>query len=346
MGCEEAIMIRRRLSLICVVFGLLLPIFAQRRGSTGGSNTPRTTEVTVRVTFPNDHPADRGLDVSLVAPGGGTVQQAFTDDMGSAAFHGITPGIYRVRVSGVDVETAEVGQFEVTGLEPSQYEYVHIKPKDDNTNAGVGGGMISAADLNIPEKAKKEFDKGLECLKKPGEEQQALEHFEKATVIYPQYSNAYNNIGFLEIKSGNRVQARQAFETAVSLNPKSATGYLNLARMSLEEKNYAEADKSVSKALSAEPNRVDAVALAAQTKLMEGDLDGAYAYAHKVHDMGDHKQYAMVHLICARVMEQRHEPEKAMEEYKTFLTESPNSPSAPQVREAVARLGGTVAAAK
>lgn len=343
-------MIFRRLSLICVVFWLLVPTFAQRRGSTNGSsNAARTVEVTVRVTWPNDHPADRGLDVSLVATGGGTFQQAFTDDMGSAAFHGVTPGIYRVRVSGVNVETKEVGQFEVSGLEPSQYEYVHVTPKDDNTNAntnGGGGGMVSAADLNIPDKAKKEFDKGLEAMKKPGEEKQALEHFEKATVIYPQYSNAYNNIGFLEIKAGEKVQARQAFETAVSLNPKSATGYLNLARMSLEDKDFPDADKDIGKALTAEPNRVDAVALAAQTKLMMGDLDAAYAYAHKVHDMGDHKQYAIVHLICARVLEQRHQPEQAMQEYKTFLSESPNSPSAGQVRDAVARLGGSTAAAK
>lgn len=342
-------MIRRRLGLICVVFGLLLPIFAQRRGSTGGStSTARTVELTVRVTWPNDRPADRGLDVSLIAPGGGTVQQSFTDDMGSAAFHGITPGIYRVRVSGVNVDTAEVGQFEVSGLEPSQYEYVHVTPKDDNTNgtASGGGGMVSAADLNIPDKAKKEFAKGLEAMKKPGEEKQALEHFEKATVIYPQYSNAYNNIGYLEIKTGQKVQARQAFETAVSLNPKSATGYLNLARMSLEDKDYPDADKDITKALTAEPNRIDAVALAAQTKLLMGDMDAAYAYAHKVHDMGDHKQFALVHLICARVLEQRHEGEQAMEQYKTFLAESPNSPSAAQVRDAVARLGGTTAAAK
>lgn len=335
-------MIRRRVLLVCLVFGLLLPSFAQRRGgstTTLPSSPARTLDVNIRVSYPNDHPADKGIEVTLVAAQGGIVQQSFTDDMGAVTFHGVPPGQYRIRLAGIDVETTEAGNFELTKFESSHYEYVHVTPKADKSQAAGAAGMVSAAELNIPEKAKKEFDRGLESMQK-SDDKKALEHFEKATSIYPQYSQAYNNIGVIEVKAGQTAEARQAFETAVSLNPKSASSYLNLARMSMTEQKYPEADQFISKALTAEPNRVDAVALAAQTKLMLGDSDAAYAYARKVHSMGDHKNYAVVHLICARVLQQRNEPAQALTEYKQFLEESPNSPSAPQVRDAIAHLGG------
>jgi lipopolysaccharide biosynthesis regulator YciM len=340
-------MIRRRVLVVLAVFALLVPCFAQRRGSQPpigpSNNTTRTCDVNVRVSLPNERPADKGVEVSLVSSQGGIVQQSFTDDMGSVIFRGITSGHYRLHISGIDIETVDLPVFEINQMETVHYEYAHITPKNtDNSGAG-GGGMISAAELNIPDKARKEFDRGVEAMHK-SENDKALDHFQKATVIYPQYSQAYNNIGVIEVKAGQTAQARQAFETAVSLNPKFASPYLNLARMSLADKQYKDADGFVTKALTAEPNRVDGVALAAETKLLLGDEQAAYAFARKVHGMGDHKGYSAVHLICAHVLEEKGDTQQAMAEYNLFLAESPDSPTAPKVRDEIARLGARAAA--
>src|SRR5436305_8580209 len=142
---------------------------------------------------------------------------------------------------------------------------------------------------------------------------------------------AYNKRGVLQSKAGRMTQARQAFETAVSVNPKLAGGYLNLARLSMNDNKYAEADQFITKALTVEPSRVEAMALAAQTRLMMGDLDGAYAWAKKVHSQPDHKTYSAVHLIAAQVLQKKNEPDQAMAEYKMFLAETPDSPTAPRV---------------
>jgi Tfp pilus assembly protein PilF len=346
-------MIRRRVFVFAFVFAavlaLLSPSFAQRtRGNatTPSINTNRTSDLTIRVTYPNDRPADKGLEVSLMAPHGGIVQEAFTDDMGSAQFRGIPPGRYRLRITGLTIETAELATFEINNLETVHYEYVHVVPKDDGnkTATGPGGGMISAADLNIPDKARKEFDRGIDSMQK-SDMPAALEHFEKATAIYPQYALAYNNIGVVHIKAGETVQARQAFETAVSVNPKLSVGYLNLARLSMGENKYPDADKLIGKALTVEPNRAEALALEAQTQMMMGNMDEAYAYAKKCHAQSEHKNYSAVHLIAARVLEEKQQPEQALAEYQQFLKESPESPTAPKVRDAIARLGGPAVAA-
>lgn len=341
-------MIRRRtLVVVLSLLGLLVSGFAQRRSSGPTTNQTRTVDLNVRVTLPNDRPADKGLEVSLMAPHGGIVQQSFTDDIGAASFRGISPGRYRLRITGLNIESTDLPQFEINSMETVHYEYVHVTPKDDGSGNGnaQGGGMISAAELNIPDKARKEFDKGIEAMQK-SENDKALEHFEKATAVYPQYAMAYNNIGVIQIKEGRAMQARQAFETAVSVNPKLAAGYLNLARLSMNDNKYAEADQLIAKALTVEPNRVEAMALAAQTKLMMGDLDGAYAFAKKVHSQPDHKTYSAVHLIAAQVLQKKGEPDQAMAEYKMFLAESPDSPTAPRVRDAIAKLGVPAAGGK
>jgi len=340
-------MTRQRLLVLTAVFGLLLPSFAQRRTTGPGTNSARTTDVTIRVTYPNDRPAEKGIEVSILASNGGIIQQAFTDDIGAAAFRGLNAGRYRVRISGINVETTDAATFEVNPLETVHYEYVHVTPKggDQAASNNKGGGMISAAELNIPEKARKEFDRGAEAMQK-SEDQKALEHFEKATAIYPQYAMAYNNIGVIQIKTGHKAEARQAFETSTSLNPKSASALVNLAKMSMNDEKYPEADQFIAKAMTAEPNRMDVMAIAAQTKWMTGDLDAAYAMARKVHGAGEHKGFSVVHLICASILEQKHQPDGAKAEYKLFLAESPDSPSAPKVRNALARLGDVGAAGK
>jgi tetratricopeptide (TPR) repeat protein len=270
------------------------------------------------------------------------VQQSFTDDNGNISFHNLSPGLYRLRVEGVEVETTNGNPFELSALENTHYEYLHVQPKEDEKSApsgsgGAGGGMISAADLNIPDKAKKEFEKGTVALQK-NETASALEHFEKATRDYPPYSDAYNNIGVVQMRLNHPAEARQAFETAVNVNPKAAGGYVNLARMDLGSKDYAKADELLTKALMLEPNRLDAMVLDAQTKLMLHDPDAVIALTKKVHTIPEHKDFAAIHLICGKAFEQKRQADEAIAEYRLFLTESPQSPTAPKVRDDIARL--------
>lgn len=335
-------MTRRRLSLVfAVLLGVVSLSPAQRRGNTVPNFPNRNnTDLTVKVVFPNDRSAGKGIEVSLLAAHGGIMYQQFTDDLGSVQFRSVSPGRYRLRVAGMNIDTYEGRSFEVTSVQTLQQEFVTVTPKPDaneSQSQGNSNGMISAADLNIPDKARKEFEKGMQAMAKP-DLNKAREHFEKATAIYPQYALAYNNIGVVNMKAGQIPQARQAFETAISVNPKTAAPYNNLARIMLGEKHFTEADQLLAKSMTAEPSRVDTLALSAETKLMMGDLDAALALARKVHSLPDHKTYAAVHLISARVLEAKQQPNDAVAEYKLFMNEMPDSPTVPKIKQAIARL--------
>jgi tetratricopeptide (TPR) repeat protein len=329
----------RRLAIIGVIL-ISIGAMAQLRTPGPGQAIQRTINLKVRVLLPNDRPAGRALAVSVMKTQGSVVAQSFTDDNGNIDFHNMGAGIYKLRVEGNEVETTDSNPFELSSLENTHYEYLHVQPKADDKNNQSGnstGGMVSAADLNIPDKARKEFEKGAAALQN-NEPNSALEHFQKATRAYPPYADAYNNIGVVEMKLGHPAEARQAFETAVNVNPKAAGGYVNLARMDLGAKEYTRADELLTKALTLEPNRLDAIVLDAQTKLLLHDPDAVIALAKKAHAVPDHKQFAAVHLICGRAYEQKQQADEAIAEYQLFLTESPQSPTAPKVREDIARL--------
>jgi tetratricopeptide (TPR) repeat protein len=61
-----------------------------------------------------------------------------------------------------------------------------------------GDPVVSVETLRIPEKAQREFHKGLEFLQKD-ELQKAEKHLLKALEIYPEYFQAYNNLGVLSM---------------------------------------------------------------------------------------------------------------------------------------------------
>jgi len=312
--------------------------FAQRRTPSAPSRTQ--SDLRVRVVYENDRPAGQHLEVTLLAPSGTVIGQGFTDDLGQVTFPYLSPGHYKVRVKGVDIESVETGIFEIARNESVHHEFVNVKLKEEaakRASPGDGRAMVSASELNIPEKARKEFDKGLDAMK-DGDLQKALEKFEKATVAYPQYALAYNNIGVIHMQQQRRDQARQAFETATSVDMNCAPAHVNLARMLVEEKRFPEADKTLEKALTIDPGRPEALALAAQTKMMIADHDAALALSQRLHQMEDHKKFAVVHLIAGNAFEAKGMRAEAVSEYKQFLSEAPDSKINPKVKAAIQSL--------
>ena len=76
--------------------------------------------------------------------------------------------------------------------------YVQVHPtsdSDSNSNSKPGNrAMTSASELKIPPAARKWFEKGLEAFQKK-DYRKAADLFQKATVTYPEYDAAYDNLG-------------------------------------------------------------------------------------------------------------------------------------------------------
>jgi tetratricopeptide (TPR) repeat protein len=268
---------------------------------------------------------------------GSVLATAFTDTSGEARLRVSGSGYFRLRVTGPEIEESFSDGFAIDRGGMSQNISVRVKLKADaNGGSAAPGGMVSAANLNIPGRARKENEKGMEEAK-DSHWPKAIEHFRKAIEAYPKYDTAYNNLGVVYFSSGDTAHAREAFAKAAELNPQNVKAGRNLARIVLNEKNYTEAKILLERTLTVEPTSADSLNLLAALYFQTGDYKQALVNARKVHTV-PHEGFAISHLIAARSLEHLNEPQDAAAELKIFLKESPESPNAEQVRKALSRL--------
>jgi tetratricopeptide (TPR) repeat protein len=323
----------RRVAFLSLLLVMLCSVVAAQMP---GANT---VDLHVRVYYSNEQKAGTLIRVELLGVSGVSIGEHFCDSVGQVDFPALPVGNYRLRITGMNIVDTTTDSFALFRGETSHMESVHVelKPnKDDSPGGSPAAGMVAAVDLNVPDKAKKEFDKGNEALAQ-NDLPQAKKCFDKAIQIYPQYAGAYNNLGIIAIRSKDMQTARTDFETAVRINDHYATAYANLARLSFAEHKYPDADGLLSKALVSAPLDPLLLTLLSEAQLLEGRYDDAVATAAKVHS-SPHPDYAVVHIYAGLALLREHRAKEAEEQYATYLKEDPNGSKAPQVRAALAKL--------
>ena len=295
------------------------------------------TDVKVRVTYLNDREVSAGLRVDLVTSNELSVTQGFTDDTGQVTFSGIRPGYYRLKVSGIGVEDTLTNNFQVSRGEGTHFEFVRVQAKDTGGAVTLGSGPpVSAAELNVPDGARREYDAGMTALNLKNWPQ-AKTRFEKALEIYPQYARASTGLGVVFMNTGEPARGRQAFEAALRFDDHLAAAALNLGLIAYREERYPEAEDLLNKALASDPMNPDALLHLANTELLLGKPEEAVATARRLHNL-EHGQYTLVHLIAARALETLKRPAEAAAEYQLYLQESPTGPAAGRARAGLQAL--------
>ena len=322
------------------VFSFHIAGFAQGSGpfiflSPGGGNA----DLYVRVRLPDDRPYLVPVQVQILSVDGIATSEGFTRDEGLAEFHDIHEGRHSIRLSGDGIETTTSNSFEIIVNERTHSEYVYVKLiVKDKENAGTQNGKptVSSQELNVPKRAKNELEKGMDAFNK-GDTKMAVANFEKAIEIYPQYAQAYNNLGVVRIAQGDKPGSKQAFTRAVKINDHFAPGYVNLARMALVDNMLADAAPLLEKALAIDPNNLEGLALQARVQFLGGLYEQALVTVNKVHSL-PHVRFAEVHLVAAEVYQKQDRNADAITECQMYLKEFPDSPRAAQVRQAMSQI--------
>ena len=294
----------------------------------------RTARVEIRVTNEQSRPLPLQVMVELTGVGGGTIQQSFTDPEGRVSFSVPNGKTYQVKVTGAEIETAS-SQFDVNSGETFHNEYVAVKVRVGDGKLAPGG-VVSATMLNVPEKARNEFHKGMKDLDAKKLED-AKKHFIKATELYPKYDYAFNNIGVIDIQMKDGKGAREAFTKAVELNDKNPDATKNLARLKIEDQDYAAAKELLVKSNTVAPGNPDTLVLLAYSQLKTNELDAALTNAESCHK-ADPDLYPLGHLIAGAVREKKGDRAGAEKQYQTFLKEAPDAPQAKAAQDGLARL--------
>jgi len=246
---------------------------------------------------------------------------------------------YRLRVIGNGFEAVTTSYFEINPLEMIHTETVHVKPENQKPNGESipGSPTISVSEMNIPKQAKAEMNKGLEAYSK-GDMEKAAAHFEKAIAEYSRYARAYDMLGAIAMKGSNRAKARELFSESIEADGAFLPAYLDLARMNLQDQDYAESESLLAKVLTMNPSMPDATALLATTEFANKEYDKALADVERTHGLGNHEQFAEVHIMAGKVLAIQHHREAAIAQFQLFLMEKPDSPQGESVRKALAAL--------
>ena len=299
-------------------------------GTAGGITT-----ITVRVTYQQNHRPAPGLLVELISPFGGVVDIRSTDGNGGATFDGVSSGRYQVQVSGPDVETTKSELIETGGSNGGPYITENIQVRWKET-AGGEAPRPAIAPI-VPEAARQEFKLGSKEMDKNHWEE-AKDHFQKAITAFPKYAEAFNNLGLVEIQLKDGKDAVEAFRTATQIDPTLQQANLYLGQFYYENLRYKEAEPYLLRAAADQPKSVQLLTALANTELQNGETDLALANARKVPSLPNHKQFAISHLIVAQALTGKGQDNEIAKEYEEYLKEAPDSPLAPRVKDALAKL--------
>ena len=305
-----------------------------------GSGNTEATQLHVYARYSNNQPVGPQTQVELINGSSVPVSLTFARAEGQAAFSVNASGTYYVRVSGPEIEATVSDAIYIDLHETSAVIFVTVHRKGDSAQtspaAQANPGTTSANQLKIPSTARKTFDKALDALQCK-DFRKAAQFFQKAIDAYPQYDAAYDNLGVAFMQMGQTKEAGAAFRKAVELDDKNADANRNYSRFLINDKQYAQAEQALKRVLMVVPQDPASLALLAIAEFQTKNYDEALQCALKVHQISD-EGYASVHYIAGRVYELRQQPQYAIEEYETYLKESPQGPQAEQVRAALARL--------
>ena len=205
----------------------------------------------------------------------------------------------------------------------------------DDNNAG-GGTIISLASLKVPKKAAKEFKKARRAARKKKYEE-ALGRLQKATEMYPQYAEAFNEMGVIYGRQNQKEEARKAFEQAIAADPKWVRSYLNLASLQLFDNRPQQLLATSDKILQLYPTLSRGHFFHSYANLSMGRLEEAEKSALAA-NRHEHRQVPQIHLVLADIYRHRGELAKAEKQLRAFLNERPKARNADQIRAQIKKL--------
>jgi tetratricopeptide (TPR) repeat protein len=245
----------------------------------------------------------------------------------------VSSGRYRVRVTGADIETTTSDLIEAGGSIGGPYITENIQVRLTNPAGAVGAAVAPI----VPDAAQKEFKLGSkEADKKHWEE--AKDHFQKAIAAFPKYAEALNSLALVEIQLKDGKGAVESFRSATEIDATLKQANLYLGQFYYENHQYKDAEPYLLRSAADQPQSAQILTILANTELQNGETDLALTNARKVPSLPNHQQFAISHLIVAQALTGKHQDDEIAKEYEKYLKEAPDSPLAPRVRDALAKL--------
>lgn len=257
---------------------------------------------------------------------GAVIAQTRTDRAGRFEFQGIGCGYY--------VVAADVAGYQPVRI-PIEQSYFSTEALVLSLVPNAGGAeaaetAVSLPPPEIPEKARKEFEKGLRALanSKPDE---SVRHLVKAIEIYPNYDNAYVQLAWAHLQQGAPQEARRLLARALAINEKNARAHALLGSIYKSENQLPQAIEAFEQSLRLGENSWFAHLELGNALLRLERLEAAYHHIARAHELNS--SAAATHIALYNALILRDDYQGALAELDEFLKLFPNHPSAARARQ-------------
>lgn len=200
-----------------------------------------------------------------------------------------------------------------------------------------GGSEVSPTTKTAPAKAMKAFQKAREDWLNQNADK-ALGNLKKAVQAYPQFADAWLQLGKLQEQSDPQA-AKDAFSKALAADPNFILPYEQLAALAVQEQKWQEAEDNTGRALKLDPAGTpqlwyyDALA-----KYQTGKIDDAAASAQKVLAIDPRHSVPNAEQLLAVIMARKGDYAGALQHLKNCLSYTPTGPNADLLKQQIAQL--------
>jgi tetratricopeptide (TPR) repeat protein len=312
-----------------LLMSLCLPLlWAQQTGRPQVSSELRTLRGQIFQPFGGVF--DRVMRFNFSSSDGRLNQILFTDSAGRFIIPNLdfyTTYIITVESDGRSYETTT----QVVQLNTTNYVAIFLKPKKGE--AKEPPGVVSANDAEIPAKAKKAYDKGLEAVARHRLEE-AVKWMKRATELHPGYFRAYNELGVLRMRLGQLRAAVESLQQAVKINNQSYLPLLNLGIALCKQDRFNEAASALATAVELNPNSAASHFYRGVALMGSRNYDEAEQALKEAHRIGGNGVAAAL-LFLGNLYYEQQNYDKAVDAFERYLKEMPNAPNATEVRAAI-----------
>jgi tetratricopeptide (TPR) repeat protein len=191
-------------------------------------------------------------------------------------------------------------------------------------------GTVSVRQLQIPDKARNEFRKGLES-ESHGQVDQAIKHWQKSIQIYPKYAESYMEISKVYADRGEFDAATDAANHAIEVDPNEATPYTCLGFVYLKMKDIPKAVKAFEDSVRLSDS--DFFSQFWLGRLLAAQKNFEEAYPHLLRAWQLKPDEPDVYLLLYNDLVLLDRREEALAKIDDFLSRFPNNPLADKARE-------------
>src|ERR1700691_2735956 len=200
------------------------------------------------------------------------------------------------------------------------------------------GSTISVTALHIPKEAAKAYDKGLEAMS-DGKLAGAQKHVERAVALYPDYAQAWSQLGEWLVQQSDPKDAADACERALKADPKYLRPYLQSIRLAVAGKRMEDAVALGARATQLDPVEFpgiyyyDAVA---NYELKHTDV--AEKAVRRAIDLDKDHEYPAAEALLGKVLADRGDSRGALDHFTKYVQLVPKAGDVPAIRQRMAEL--------